>query len=55
MATAAKMAFIHKLGLNKVFRVFNPLVEPIVNMNAKKRLAKCCNTWELREAARGRS
>jgi isopentenyl diphosphate isomerase/L-lactate dehydrogenase-like FMN-dependent dehydrogenase len=49
------MAFIHKLGLNKVFRVFNPLVEPIVNMNAKKRLAKCCNTWELRDAARKRT
>ncbi|QDZ18347.1 FMN-dependent dehydrogenase [Chloropicon primus] len=49
------MAFIHKLGLNKFFRLFNPIVEPIVNAPAKARLAKCCNTWDLRKAAEKRT
>ena len=49
------MAFIHKYGFNKFFRLFNPLVEPIVNARAKARLDKCCNTWDLRDAARLRT
>jgi len=49
------MAFIHKLGLNKFFRLFNPIVEPIVNIGPKARLAKCCNTWDLRKAAEKRT
>ena len=49
------MAFIHKLGLNKFFRLFNPIVEPLVNIGPNRRLAKCCNTWDLRDAARLRT
>ena len=45
------MAFIHRLGLNKVFRLFDPVVRPIVNYLPDARLEKCVNTWDLRAAA----
>ena len=49
------MAFIHRLGLNKVFRLFDPIVRPIVNAGPNHRLEKCVNTWDLRDAAKLRT
>lgn len=49
------MAFIHKLGIDKVLKVFSPIVRPIVNILPEQRLAAAVNTWDLREAARQRT
>merc|ERR1719274_561892 len=49
------MAFIHRLGLNKFFRLFDPVVRPIVNAGPNHRLEKCVNTWDLRDAAKLRT
>jgi len=49
------MAFIHRLGLNKFFRLFDPIVRPIVNAGPNHRLEKCVNTWDLRDAAKLRT
>ena len=49
------MAFIHALGIDKVLKVFSPIVRPIVNILPEQRLAACVNTWDLREAAKQRT
>mmetsp|Transcript_31053 Transcript_31053/g.88089 ORF Transcript_31053/g.88089 Transcript_31053/m.88089 type:complete len:422 (+) Transcript_31053:154-1419(+) len=49
------MAFIHQLGLNKVFSLFSPLVRPVLNVPANRRLKNAVNVWDLRECAKQRT
>lgn len=49
------MAFIHKLGLDKVLSVFSPVVKPIVNLLPEARLANAVNVWDLRDCAKQRT
>ena len=49
------MAFIHRLGIDKVLSVFTPVVRPILNYAPDARLAAAVNTWDLRAAAKQRS
>merc|ERR1719161_1395264 len=38
-----------------IFRLFDPIVRPIVNAGPNHRLEKCVNTWDLRDAAKLRT
>jgi len=49
------MAFVHRLGINKLLAPLKPLVDPLVNVRPNARLAKACNVWDLRECAAKRT
>ena len=49
------MAFIHQLGLNKLFSLFSPVVRPLLNVRANQRLESAVNVWDLRDAAKKRT
>ena len=49
------MAFVHRLGINKLLAPLRPLVNPIVNAAPNARLAKAVNVWDLRECASKRT
>jgi len=45
------MAFIHRFGLDKFFKIFDPIVRPVVNYLPDARLANAVNVWDLRDCA----
>ena len=49
------MAFVHRLGINKLLAPLKPLVDPLVNARPNARLAKAVNVWDLRECAAKRT
>jgi len=44
----------HSVGLNKVLRLFTPLVRPVLNTSARRRLRKAVNIADLRLCAKSR-
>ena len=45
----------HSLGLHKVLSALSPLVRPIVNYNAERRLAAAVNVSDVRDCAKARA
>ena len=44
----------HDLGLNKLLKIFNPLVRPVLNRAPNKRLKNAVNIADLRACAESR-
>ncbi len=45
----------HSLGLHKILSLLSPLVRPVVNWNAERRLANAVNVSDIRDCAKQRA